>query len=196
MKKSVQLGVVLIVLSFCAWAQENKYEVTVQGSGFFPGGTSKGSLTTKPTASGGVMAGFRANVTNRFAIEGDYDYFRNDQKFVLSGGMTRIPINVHSVTAVAVVKLPSWREFKPFALAGGGVMVFDPRNAENGNSQSRGTFVYGGGFDLPVPMTKHVAFRAQYRGFVYKDPDFDSGTLKTAKYTHAAVPSAGLVLTF
>lgn len=196
MKKSVQFGFVLIVLSFCAWAQENKYEVTVQGSGFFPSGTSKGSLTTKPTASGGVMAGFRANVTNRFAIEGDYDYFRNDQKFVLSGSMTRIPINVHSVTAVAIVKLPSWREIKPFALAGGGVMVVDPRRAVNGNSQSRGTFVYGGGFDLPVPVTKRVVFRTQYRGFVYKDPDFDSSTLKTAKYTHAAVPSAGLVLTF
>jgi hypothetical protein len=37
---------------------------------------------------------------------------------------------------------------------------------------------------------------AQYRGFVYKIPDFEMTSLKVDKYTHAAVPSAGLVVTF
>jgi hypothetical protein len=43
---------------------------------------------------------------------------------------------------------------------------------------------------------KHVALRAQYRGFVYKVPDFDQGALHVDKVTHSAVPSAGLVFTF
>jgi hypothetical protein len=47
-----------------------------------------------------------------------------------------------------------------------------------------------------VPMAKHVAFRAQYRGFVYKIPDFEMTSLKLDKYTHSAVPSASLVVTF
>jgi hypothetical protein len=47
-----------------------------------------------------------------------------------------------------------------------------------------------------VPITKHVALRAEYRGFVYKAPDFDRSDLKTDKFTHSAVPSAGLVFTF
>ena len=45
-------------------------------------------------------------------------------------------------------------------------------------------------------MLRHVAIRAQYRGFVYKVPDFGINQLKLDKYTHAAVPSAGLVVTF
>jgi hypothetical protein len=60
--------------------------------------------------------------------------------------------------------------------------------------QTRGAFVYGGGVD--VPMFKHVALRAQYRGFIYKTPDFETTTLKVDKYTHSAVPSAGLVFVF
>jgi hypothetical protein len=55
-------------------------------------------------------------------------------------------------------------------------------------------FVYGGGVD--TPMFKHVALPAQCRGFIYKTPDFEATTLKVDKYTHSAVPSAGLVFVF
>ena len=73
-------------------------------------------------------------------------------------------------------------------------MFFDPRGGSITGEQTRGTFVYGGGVD--VPMSKHFLLRAQYRGFVYKTPDFEMASLKVGKYTHAAVPSAGLVFTF
>ena len=33
-------------------------------------------------------------------------------------------------------------------------------------------------------------------GSVYKTPDFEMTSLKVDKYTHSAVPSAGLVFTF
>ncbi len=73
-------------------------------------------------------------------------------------------------------------------------MVFDPHDSAGIDRQIRGAFVYGGGGDYPV--VRHVAIRAQYRGFVYKVPDFGMNQLKLDKYTHAAVPSAGLVVTF
>ena len=72
-------------------------------------------------------------------------------------------------------------------------MFFDPR-AGSVKEQTRGAIVYGGGFD--VPLARHMAFRAQYRGFVYKIPDFEVTSLKVDKYTHSAVPSAGLAFTF
>ena len=194
MKKAVKFAVVVLVLCLCAAAQETKYEVTIQGSGLFPKQTTKGAITNKPTSSGGFMAGFRYNLSNRFAVEGDYDYARNGERFVLSSGTTRIPMNVHSVTAAGIIKLPAIRNLKPFALAGGGMMAYNPRNTRNLESQTQGTFVYGGGLD--VPMFKHVALRTQYRGFIYKIPDFDASKLKTDKFTHAAVPSAGLAFTF
>jgi hypothetical protein len=41
-----------------------------------------------------------------------------------------------------------------------------------------------------------MAIRAEYRGLVYKVPDFGLIPLRVDKFTHAAVPSAGLVFTF
>jgi opacity protein-like surface antigen len=177
--------------------------VTVQGSGFFNKQTTGSGITNEPTNSGGVMAGYRFNLKNWLAVEGDYDYFRNGQKFLTSSGTTFIPMNVHAVTGTAIVKLPSFKMpfnipgvkiVSPFVLAGGGAMFFDPRGGFINKEQTRGAFVYGGGFD--VPMAKHIALRAQYRGFVYKTPDFEMTSLKVDKYTHSAVPSAGLVVTF
>ncbi len=73
-------------------------------------------------------------------------------------------------------------------------MVFDPRHNFGGGSQARGTFVYGGGADYP--LLRHILLRTQYRGFLYKIPDFETSSLKIDKFTHAAVPSAGIVLAF
>ena len=199
MKKLTELAIILVLFGISSWAQEVRHEVTVQGSGFFQKQTTAGGITNEPTNSGGVMAGYRFNLKNWLAVEGDYDYFRNHQTFSWSSGTTSIPMNVHAATGVAIVKLPSFKVpavkvVSPFVLAGGGAMFFDPRGGSVNNEQTRGAFVYGGGFD--VPMSKHFLVRAQYRGFVYKTPDFEMASLKVDKYTHSAVPSAGLVFTF
>jgi opacity protein-like surface antigen len=199
MKKLTELAIILFLFGISSWAQEVRHEVTVQGSGFFQKQTTAGGITNGPTNSGGVMAGYRFNLKNWLAVEGDYDYFRNHQTFSGSIGTTSIPMNVHAATGVAIVKLPSFKMpavkiVSPFLLAGGGAMFFDPRGGSVSNGQTRATFVYGGGVD--VPMSKHFLLRAQYRGFVYKTPDFEMTSLKVDKYTHSAVPSVGLVFTF
>jgi len=190
---------ILILFGISSSAQEIRHEVTVQGSGFFKKQTTVGGVTDEATNSGGVMAGYRFNLKNWLAVEGDYDYFKNDQKFSARSDTTSVPMNVHVATGAAIVKLPSFKMpvakiVSPFVLAGGGAMFFDPRGGSVTNEQTRGALVYGGGFD--VPMAKHIALRAQYRGFVYKIPDFEMTSLKVDKYTHSAVPSAGLVFTF
>jgi opacity protein-like surface antigen len=199
MKKLTELAIILVLFGISSWAQEVRNEVTVQGSGLFNKQTTDGGITNEPTNSGGVMAGYRFNLKSWLAVEGDYDYFRNSQKFLASSGTTSIPMNVHAATGTAIVKLPSFKMpavkiVSPFVLAGGGAMFFDPRGGSVSTEQTRGAFVYGGGVD--VPMSKHFLVRAQYRGFVYKTPDFEQTSLKVDKYTHSAVPSAGLVFTF
>ena len=198
MKKLTELAIILILLAVSSWAQEVRNEVTVQGSGFFQKQTTNRGITNEPTNSGGVMAGYRFNLKNWLAVEGDYDYFRNHETFLSSGGTTFIPMNVQAATGTVIVKLPAFKMpavkiVSPFVLAGGGAMFFDPRRGSV-SEQTRGAFVYGGGVD--VPMSKHFLLRAQYRGFVYKIPDFEMARLKVDKYTHSAVPSAGLVFTF
>lgn len=198
MKKLTELAIILICFAISSWAQEVRNEVTVQGSGFFQKQTTNGGITNEPTNSGGVMVGYRFNLKRWLAVEGDYDYFRNHETFLSSSGTTFIPMNTHAATGTAIMKLPSFKVpavkiVSPFVLAGGGAMFFDPR-MESVSEQTRGVFVYGGGVD--VPMSKHFLLRAQYRGFVYKMPDFEMTSLKVDKYTHSAVPSAGLVFTF
>src|SRR5215471_19160187 len=199
MKKLTGLSIVLMLLGIASWAQEFKNEVTVQGSGFFQKQTTHGGITNDPSNSGGVMAGYRFNLRNWLAVEGDYDYFRNHETFQSSSGTTFIPMNIHAATGTAIVKLPSFKlpgvkRASAFVLGGGGTMFFDPRSVFISKEQTRGAFVYGGGIDVPV--SKHFLVPAQYRGLVYKVPDFEMTSLKLDKYTHSAVPSAGLVFTF
>ena len=199
MKKLTELAIILSFFAISSWAQETRNEVTVQGSGFFQKQTTTDGITNEATNSGGLMAGYRFNLKNWLAVEGDYDYFRNHETFLSSSGSTLIRMNVHAATGAVIAKLPSFKVpavkfVSPFVLAGGGAIFFDPRGGSGNNEQTRGAFVYGGGFDVPV--AKHIALRAQYRGFVYKIPDFEMASLKVDKYTHSAVPSAGLVFTF
>jgi len=185
-----------LLLTVCAsvWAQEAKHEVSVQGSGLFTKETSDLGITNKPTHSGGFLVGYRFNVNKWLGVEADYDYFRNSQKYITSTDIARLKTNVHAVTGTAVLKLPTSGLWRPYALVGGGTLTFDPRDTGGVNSQTKGAFVYGGGVDVAV--LKHVALRGQYRGFVYKVPDFDVSSLSTDKYTHSAVPSVGLAFTF
>jgi len=62
------------------------------------------------------MAGYRFNLKNWLAVEGDYDYFRNGQKFLTSSGTTFISMNVHAPTGTAIVKLPFFK--MPFNIPG------------------------------------------------------------------------------
>jgi opacity protein-like surface antigen len=87
----------------------------------------------------------------------------------------------------------------PYVLGGGGALIFSPTNNLGGfvpgaDTQAQGAFVYGGGADYGI--TRHLSLRAEYRGFVYKVPDFGLSNLSTDGWTHTALPSAGLVVRF
>lgn len=194
MKRSLLFVSVLLVLSLSCWAQEERHQITLQGSGFLGKTTNSSGIQNEPTNSGGFLAGYRFDLNKWIAAEADYDFFSNSQKYVTSSGNFRTQTYTHGITGAGVLKLPAYHRVNSFVLAGGGVLVFDPRKIQGIDSQTRGTFVYGGGADVPV--MKHVALRAQYRGFVYKFPDFSLNQLKADKFTHAAVPSAGFVFTF
>ena len=197
MKRLAEAAIILVFFTLASWAQESRNEVTVQGSGFFQKHTTSGGISNESSNSGGVMAGYRFNLKNWLAIEGDYDYFRNHETFQMSSGTTFVPTNTHALTGTAIVKLPSFKMptvklVSPFVVGGGGAMFFSPRSGSLGE-QTRGTLAYGGGVDVPV--SKHFLVRTQYRGFIYKTPDFEPTGVKVDTYTHSAVPSIGLVYT-
>lgn len=195
MKQIIATTTILLTLCLTSWAQEIRNEITVQGSGFFTKQTDGNGISNRPTYSGGLLAGYRYNINRWLSAEADYDYFSNAQRFFSPSGFTQLRNHVNAVTGVGVVKLPTvFGRFAPYVEAGGGGIFFNPRNVAALDTQARGTFVYGGGFDMG--LVRHIDLRVQYRGFVYKVPDFDIAGLHVDSFTHSAVPSAGFVFKF
>ncbi len=177
MKRPLLFFGMLALAAASCWAQEQtRRGISVQGSGFIGKPRTGWGVQKESTNSGGLMAGHRFDINRWLAKEGDHD----------------LSTDIHGVTGVGVVKLPALANMKPVVLVGGGAL-FDPRNTPAVERQTPGTFVYGEGSDVRV--MRHVGSRAQYCGFVYKRPDFGLSQLKN-EFTHAAVPSAGLVFRF
>jgi outer membrane immunogenic protein len=187
----------LVALSMTTVAQEIRSEVSVQGTGFFTKDSNGNGIQNQADNTGGVLVGYRYNLTRWLAAEANYGFDRNTQSF-FGGSSGRVESNIHTFTGSAVVKLPGIARLQPYVLGGGGALVFDPTsNASNFTGttlQARGAFVYGGGADYA--FTRHISLRAEYRGYVYKAPDFNLASLKTDTWTHIAAPSAGIVFRF
>jgi opacity protein-like surface antigen len=202
-KYSVKLASLAIVgcialLPLRAVAQEVRSEVSVQGTGFFTKDSNGNGIKNKATETGGLLIGYRHNITRWLAAEANYGYDRNTQSYIGSTS-ARVQSNIHQITGSAVVKLPGFARIQPYALAGGGGLIFDPTNNAGGTfagatSQARGAFLYGGGADYA--FTRHLSLRAEYRGFAYKAPSLNLASLNTNAWTHLAQPSAGIVYRF
>jgi len=107
----------------------------------------------------------------------------------LSSGPLGVNSHSHELTAAYVFRYPL-KKVTPFALAGVGSLVFDPKDAPGADTQARAAFVYGAGAD--VNLTQRLFLRAEYRGLVYNSPTFDLAPLNSLdRLSHRAEPSIG-----
>jgi outer membrane immunogenic protein len=195
------LGSIVFLLVLAAPAQENRSEISVQGTGFFTRNASGNGTTYSPTETGGWLATYRYHLNHWISAEGVYGYDLNSQKYLLSSGGFRIQSGIHQVTGGLVVNLPSRASSRlnPYALAGGGALLFDPtgnlaNTVSGAQSQTKGVLVYGAGVNYAI--RKRLSLRAEYRGLVYGTPDFGFSGFKTNSITHTAQPSVGLAFRF
>jgi opacity protein-like surface antigen len=193
----------LLLSSSAAFAQEEPAwkhgEISVQGTGFFTKNSQGNGISQHATDTGGVLLGYRYHFNRWLAAEANYGYVRNTQQNLTSGGPFDVQANVHQATAEGVVTLPWGNRIKPYVLAGAGALVFAPtgnagQSVPGALRQAKAAFVYGGGADFS--LVRHVALRAEYRGFVYNRPDFQLAALNSNVTAHTAQPSAGLVFRF
>jgi outer membrane immunogenic protein len=197
-RASVTVVAFVGLMSMSAFAQEDRSEISVQGTGFFTKNSDGKGIRDHATETGGVLVGYRYNITRWLAAEANYGYDRNTQSY-FGGTMARVQANIHTITGSAVVKLPGFAKLQPYVLGGGGALLFDPTNNSGGSFvgatwQAKGAFLYGGGADYA--FTRRISLRAEYRGYVYKAPDFYLTGLNTDAWTHIAQPSAGIVYRF
>jgi len=195
------LGAVLLLASSARAKDEfPRHEIGVQGTGFFTKDSQQNGTLQHSTDTGGFLVNYRFHINRWLAAEGDYGFDRNTQKYFGSFGESRVQADVHTVTADLVVNLPlRIRRISTYALAGGGGLTFRPTGNNGGSvpgasTQGRGAILYGAGANYA--LTQHFSLRAEYRGFVYKNPDFGLAALNTDSWTHTAQPSAGIVFRF
>ncbi|MBI2819973.1 MAG: porin family protein [Acidobacteria bacterium] len=195
---------VLLALSSAAMAQNweaYRREITLQGTGFFTKNSNGNGISRTTTDTGGFLAGFRYRLNPWIAAEGNYGYARNTHNYFTLAGPFGVQANTHQVTGAFVLTPPvTVDRVRPYVLAGTGVLIFDPIDNNAGDIvnlidvESKPVFLYGGGVDFDV--TRHVAMKLEYRGLVFKSPDFDFVSLDLDKVTHVAQPSAGFTYRF
>jgi|SRR5215510_8068165 len=205
--KILVAGLFAAFLFTSSMAQElQRNEVSVQGTGFVTKDSEKNGIKQHTTDSGGLLLSYRYHFNRWLAADGSYGYTRNTQKSSATEGALNTQSNIHQITGALVATSP--RQFaglSPFALVGVGALTFDPTGnnpkegfASGAEQQTKAAFVYGGGVD--INLTQRFAFRVQYRGLVYKRPDFGFNVgivpLPSDVTTHAAQPSAGFVIRF
>jgi len=196
---------VVCFLSFLspAHAQEGRSDVAVSAIGVFPKQSTGNDIEQNPTNSAGFLLSYRYALRAHSAVELNYSFSRNTQYYTIVGS-TSGPVaaqqgNVHEIAGAYVLEGDRSRKLNPFLLGGGGVLIFSPiansTNATFGSStQTMGTFFYG--FGLNYRLNRGLGVRLQYRGLVYKAPDFRVSDISTGSWTHSAEPSLGLMLRF
>jgi opacity protein-like surface antigen len=150
------------------------------GSQYIQGTTpSAGLLATfhqqiRPLVGYNINFGFNKLIENYQSQTG----ITNPGSGVTSGSYARgsIEANVFEISSAYVVKRHQLgSRFEPFADAGAGVLIFSPTIAPfSGHSSYRAAFLFGGGVDYRI--NTHLGLRAEYRGLLYKYPDFAAVT--------------------
>jgi len=190
------------VFSATAMAQvEQHSQISLQGTALVTKDTNADSspLSHQATKSGGLLVGYSYQFNSWAGAEGNYGYTQNTQNYMASVGQS-IRSDFHEITGAFVAHIPvRVRSVRPYALAGAGTLVFNPTDdAKRMNSaidrQTKAAFVYGGGVNFDI--TSNFGVRAEYRGLVYKVPDFQLDALNLDKVTHLAQPSVGFFFRF
>ncbi len=182
-------------------AQESvKQEISVLGTGFFTKDSQDGGILDHSTDTGGFLVGYRFHINRWLAADANDGYARNSQRSFTLGAPTAVRSNVHQATGALVLTFPvNVARWRPYVLAGAGVLEYDPTGSFAGlvsgaGSQAKAAFVYGGGIDFAV--WSHLALRAEYRGLLYNRPDFGLLGMSTNTLAHTAQPAAGIVFKF
>jgi opacity protein-like surface antigen len=180
----------LALLSISAFAQEEypqyRSEVAGQALGSFVKSTTQNGITQNADHTAGALGSYRLFFDRHNGVEVSYGYTQNTEKYGASG----IETNSHQVTGAYVFRFPMKR-LSPFALAGAGAMIFDPKNNTALDTQARASFLYGGGADLN--LSSRLFVRAEYRGSVYNSPTYGATSLNGLdRFTHRAEPTVGI----
>jgi len=219
MQRAILVAGLAALAGATAYAQT---DVALSVYGAFNGTTTGNNTVQSPANAAGGLLEVRHISHPWFGFEGTYSYNRANQNYSYgavplgaacpSSGCTFpsgvISANAHEVTGdyIAALKLKP-TSFRPFALAGGGLLLNVPSSGQTycsplitacttvpTSNTTKPVFVYGAGVDWT--LLPHIGLRLQYRGNLYKAPDLTKLFTSTGAFTHTAEPMIGAFFRF
>lgn len=200
----VAVAAVLVIAAAAAHAQIG-IDVALSGAGVFSKSTSSATsnISSNPTKSAAVLGSIRYHFNERHAIELDLGHTNNSQIFTVPPDTYRLKTGVFEYTAAYVFSPVASGRWTPFLVAGVGGLRFsvdktyiDTIETQLGTArQARLAFLYGAGTDYRV--WGHLNLRLQYRGLIFRAPDFGvPSRFYTGAKGHMAEPAVGVVVKF
>lgn len=153
--------------------------------------TSANSVGISTSNVPGAELDLRYHVSDFNAVDFRYSLAQPTQSY---GNLTVKSLASEYTTDYAWT-YPSEGPIRPYLLGGLGVIHYLPRGSNNppGTAgQTKFTLVYGGGLDFA--LNKQWSIRAEYRGMVYRIPDF--ALISISKWNHMPEPALGIVFHF
>lgn len=199
MKKTMLLGV-LMLSAAVGYAQESRQDASFSGTGIF-GPTIYGAANVHQNMTGalGLLISYRYMLTPRSAVELNYSFAQDNQKFSTSfEPYARIHSRQQEITGAYVYGM-TFKRYNPFLEAGVGTLIFTPvlDNETNllGTKSSKGVAgLLGGG--LAYELSPSFDIRAEFRGFITKTPNFGESNFSTNRYEFISMPTIGVAYHF
>src|SRR6185437_13656118 len=175
MKKTILLLGALMLTAVAGYAQESRQDVSISASGIFAPQVNGNAIQKNTTTTLGLLASYRYMLTPRSALEINYGYAQNTQKYIVAGKSQGGIHTLQSEYSAAYVYSLNFGNFNPFVEAGPGAMVYHPLKDNvtfqidaKSNTEIGGLF----GAGLAYEISPSFDIRVEYRGFVAKTPDF------------------------
>lgn len=199
-KKALWAGAVIFLLAVFASAQDTlHFDASLSWGGAF----NKTSATLAPTNSGVVLGTFRYRFNKTHGIELNVGHTNDSQVYLVpQNNRYRVQGTVTEYSSAYVFSPFQTAKLEPFLLAGAGALRFNPgttyingfQSAFGARLQTSLAFLYGGGVNYR--FWRFAALRLQYRGLIYKEPNFHLQQFFSGSKGHMAEPSIGIVVEF
>ena len=175
------------------------FEGAVNVFGQFSGTSNGDGIQDKPTYSVGALASVRQSLHPWLGYEFNYGYTRFAERYKAPTYGIQVQNNLHEVSGAYLLQGPTIPiiGLQPFGAVGVGALIFLPTTTggQRYSQQTRVPLLYEFGVNYPL-LTSHLGLRLQYRGLLYKTPDFGSAVLTTGVRRQTAEPSVGAYFRF
>lgn len=199
---------ILLAAATCA-AADAQTDVALSMYGAFSRTTNNNNIQESPANAAGGIVEVRHIRNSLIGYEATYSFNRANQVYTYTGPIPAfcpapgpcgpvppVPVSAdaHEFTGDWVISAHAGK-FRPFALAGAGILVNQPTSGQSGTqSSTTGVYVYGAGLDWGV--LPHIGLRFQYRGNVYKAPELTNAFGSIDSFKHTAEPMIGAYFRF